>query len=517
MEKRHGRRLVKVPLLVAVLVVASFVGDPAVPRTSDPAREKGQAPARPFPQHVPLPEGVIKPSSWTQEQIDRQVEAYYRFWKARYLRQVKGSDPAQKFVFYSIDYRAPAELTIKGKNDAFAVSTSEGHGYGMVIAALMAGYDPEAKDDFDALFRFCKAHPSSYDRRLMSWQQYVTHPGLHGKMLTAASGRPETARAWREWVEGIAAEGIGRLADTGSYYHSDATDGDMDIAYALLLADNQWGSGGAIDYRREALGVLHSLLDRNVDRASMTLKLGDWVAADDGNSEIYGKAVRTSDFMPSHLRAFAACDPANRDTWSSIRERIVRICLENFERTSPETGLLPDFLVRTDDGRYEPAPPFFLESRHDGDYSFNACRTPWRLSLDCILSGDASLKPMLDRTNEWIKQDSGMNVRRRPGAPGYRCVSGQGYYVGTRNGKRITDPALGDELCFSAPFAVSAMIDPSHQAWLDRLWEAIAVNPETDLRNPGYFNPANPQSDYYGHTIAMQVLLAVSGNFWLPR
>ncbi len=148
---------------------------------------------------------------------------------------------------------------------------------------------------------------------------------------------------------------------------------------------------------------------------------------------------------------------------------------------------------------------------------FPRSRTPWRLSLDYVMFGDSSLKPMLDRTNEWLKRDSGMNVRRRPGTPGYRCVSGQGYYVGTRNGKRIADPVLRDELCFAAPFAVSTMIDPAHQAWLDRLWEAIAVNPETNPRNPGCFNPANPQSEYYGHTIAMQALLAVSGNFWLPR
>jgi len=31
-----------------------------------------------------------------------------------------------------------------------------------------------------------------------------------------------------------------------------ATDGDMDIAYALILADRQWGSGGAIDYLGQA-------------------------------------------------------------------------------------------------------------------------------------------------------------------------------------------------------------------------------------------------------------------------
>lgn len=34
-----------------------------------------------------------------------------------------------------------------------------------------------------------------------------------------------------------------------------ASDGDLDIAYPLLLADKQWGSCGAIDYAAEAQQV----------------------------------------------------------------------------------------------------------------------------------------------------------------------------------------------------------------------------------------------------------------------
>ncbi len=505
------------PLLCAAVAATSLVNAADHPRTQQGAAQEKGAPVRPFPQHVRLAEGVIKPSRWSQEQLDRQVRRYYDFWKGRYLCLVKGSDPAQEFVFYSVDYRAPLELALRGKPDSFPVSVSEGHGYGMVITALMAGYDAEAKKHFDALYRFYKAHPSTYDRHLMAWQQYVTQPGLHERMRLVASYALGAAGAWRDWLEGMAAGGIGGLADSGNYFHSDATDGDMDIAFALLLADNQWGSGGEISYREEAMRLLHSLLNQNVDPECLTLRLGDWIVPEDGTSETYGKAVRTSDFMLSHLRAFAACDPDNRDTWTWIREKIIRICRENFEKTSPETGLLPDFLVRTDEGGYKPAPPFFLESSHDGDYSFNACRTPWRLSMDYVLFGDASLKPMLDRMNEWVKRDSRMHVRKPPNATGYHCVSGQGYYVASRNGKRITDPVLRDELCFAAPFAVSAMIDRANQAWLNTLWDAIAVNPETDPDNPGYFNPGRPQSDYYGHTIALQVLLAVSGNVWIPR
>ena len=36
------------------------------------------------------------------------------------------------------------------------MSVSEGHGYGMMLVAYMAGYDSEAQAIFDNLFRFYK-------------------------------------------------------------------------------------------------------------------------------------------------------------------------------------------------------------------------------------------------------------------------------------------------------------------------------------------------------------------------
>lgn len=78
----------------------------------------------------------------------------------------------------------------------------------MLITAYMAGHDADAQTYFDGLYRFYKAHPSSIDPALMAWQQ--------------------------------AKDSSGNIVDTSG---SDAaTDGDMDIAYALLLADKQWAA-----------------------------------------------------------------------------------------------------------------------------------------------------------------------------------------------------------------------------------------------------------------------------------
>ena len=59
-----------------------------------------------------------------------------------------------------------------------------------------------------------------------------------------------------------------------------AFDGDADIAYALLLADAQWGSTGIINYKAEALILITAILESTVGPQSRLPMLGDWVGFD---------------------------------------------------------------------------------------------------------------------------------------------------------------------------------------------------------------------------------------------
>ena len=102
----------------------------------------------PFPQHVRYTAQTIKPAV-VQVVLDQATTNFYDAWKARYL--VNGCVTNKFYVHYSADW------TPELKN---AISVSEGHGYGMVIVALMAGHDPAARIYFDGLFRFYTNHPS---------------------------------------------------------------------------------------------------------------------------------------------------------------------------------------------------------------------------------------------------------------------------------------------------------------------------------------------------------------------
>ena len=392
-----------------------------------------QMPARPFPQHAQLAAGVKKPSI-PQAAMDATVAAAYDTWKARYLHA--GCEAGQSYIFYNREKRADRKE---------AISCSEGHGYGMLFTALMAGHDMEAHRVFDELFAFFRAHQSHLTPGLMAWQQ----------------------------VTGC------KNAKDGD---DSASDGDLDIAYALLLADAQWGSTGAIDYAAEAKRTIAAIAKGEVNAANPSLALGDWVFAG-GKKNLHD--TRLSDFMPGHLRAFHRA--TGEALWLRLLDR--HYTAVDFLQTkfAPATGLVPDFARGLDTATPQPAGAKFLEGRWDGHYYYNSCRVPLRLGADFALTGEPRAKAALDRMNGFIVAKTG----GKPAAirPGY-----------TLEGKPIQSDYTA--MAFTAPFAVAAMAG-ADQAWLDAMWKYVAAG-------------KSDEDDYFSGAIRLLSLLVASGNWWAP-
>lgn len=397
------------------------------------------APNYPFPTHNTYYAGVIKPNNVTQTQMDQTIQTLYDEWKQKFLRTVPAA-PNQAYIFYNENGDSEPEN---------AVSVSEGQGYGMLLAVYMAGYDPQAQTIFDNLFRFYQAFPSSITPSLMAWQQV---------------------------------EENGSIINNPEDGDDSATDGDLDIAFALLLADKQWGSAGPINYLQHAKVMIGQMITADVNLQKLTLKLGDWV--DDGDSK-FGAATRTSDFMLNHLKNFAAVSGDSR--WQSVVTKTYAVINELFINFSPNTGLLPDF-VEFKNGAYAPASKSFLENKNDGYYSWNACRTPWRIATDYILTGDTRALNQLTALNNWI-----------------RSAANQSPYA-TKAGYKLDGTALSqyDDLAFVTPFAVSAMINASNQSWLNDLWSYTSTQPTSD-------------ESYFANTIRLLCFLVISGNWWTPQ
>ncbi|MCR2821437.1 glycosyl hydrolase family 8 [Lederbergia panacisoli] len=396
----------------------------------------GEGPQKVFPQHVAYAEGSIKPNHISQQEMDATVIKMYKEWKEKYLTE-DPSDKNLKYVWYSDgdpEWYPDGEVTV-----------SEAHGYGMMIVAMMAGHDPLAQEDFDSLYRYFRAHPSEINSNLMAWQQGL----VDGKVVD---------------ING---------ADS-------ATDGDMDIAYSLLLADQQWGSNGEINYLAEAKKVINAIMDSEVLKGDWTLRIADWAT-----SGKYVGATRPSDWMLQHMKDFRVVTGDSR--WDNVIDATYELINDMYTNHSPNTGLLPDFIVKNGK-EFVPAPPGFLEGPEDGDYYYNSARTPWRIGTDYLVTGDKRAKEQLSTLNKFFREVS--NDTPSKVKAGYKL-----------DGSKF----LGDweDITFTAPLMVSAMIDSSNQEWLNKLWD---YNLETSTEDEVYF----------GNNIRMLSLIVVSGNWWTP-
>ncbi|MBN3035759.1 MAG: hypothetical protein JW861_09240 [Bacteroidales bacterium] len=392
-----------------------------------------QSPQKPFPQHVTYTSGTIKPDNYDQSQLDNSVSAFYDQWKAVYLKDDCGAD--QYYVWFD---------EISSNN---SICVSEGQGYGMMIAAYMAGYDPYAKVYFDGLYRYYKAHPSVNNDHLMAWNQ-----------ITGCINDP----------------------DGGD---NSATDGDLDIAFALLLADKQWGSAGSINYLSEASAMINAIKQDDVNPGLWIPILGDWVTS----GSIEYDDSRPSDFMMDHFRAFQYATGDN--DWNNIINKCYTTASAIQTNFSPVTGLLPDFVV--DIASYpHPAAPFYLESEYDGDFYYNACRTPLRITTDHLTSGDMRGKNIIQKMNTWIKEKTGGNPENIHA--GYLLnggdIPGNNYESGA----------------FVGPFTVAAMADVTNQSWLNEAYTFLLTLELQDY-------------EYYDNTLKLLCMLVLSGNYWMPQ
>ncbi|CDR08731.1 glycosyl hydrolase family 8 [Streptomyces iranensis] len=428
----------------------------------------GRAEARvPFGAHaIPYAPGTLRPScDGDPAAADRRVLEHYRLWKTYFLRSGDEAGGRGRRAVFTPDAAHPF--------------VAEAQGYGLVITALMAGADPDAHALFDGILRHVLAHPS------------VNHPDLHAAQQDA-EGR-----------------------DVGG--GDSATDGDLDIAYGLLLAARQWGGGhGGYDgygghdgydgrgghdgYDYEALAVrrIDAVMECEVHPTTRLTKLGDW------SSGRYDEISRTSDWMPDHFRAFRAATGDPR--WDEVLDAHLSLAGALRARHAPATGLLPDFVVDTTSGEPRPAPGQVLESPHDGDYHWNACRDPWRLGADAVTSGDVRTRAAARELSRWARAATG-------GDPGR-----------IRSGYRLDGTAYGDpgSPAFFAPFAVAALTEgegegedeggdegegdsgaEGAQGWLDALWARMCASPPDPARA-------------YAEGARLQSMLVVSHNYWVP-
>jgi endo-1,4-beta-D-glucanase Y len=352
----------------------------------------------------------IKPTSATPLEMDTTIRSAYDAWKARSIVDVP---------------TVPGGKAVKFGSSADYLMVSEGAGYGMLLAVLMAGHDAGARSLFDGLLTTVRARPAK------GMMQYF---GDQARYLMD----------WRLKMDGTSSD----WDDKGA----NAMDGDLDIAMALLMAHRQWGSGLGWDYRQEALNTIEALkqIDMKPDGATKGLPSAD-------NN-------RTSDYMVGHFRAFAK---ATGDSfWNKAVDRAYQLIHHIQSVYAPGTGLMPDFIINTHSSNPEPSKGYIGDGTPtEGFFYANALRNPWRFGSDYVLSGDDRWKDVNNKLVSFIKEDCGGDPTR----------IALGYHLDGTPTERSYAPRAT-----IACMIGGAIVDGAHQEFLNSLWTYTANNLSRD-------------------------------------
>ena len=412
-------------LLAPALVCVGIAGFSFGAVSTAPSRAIGSSPVA-FGSHaVSYAATSLKPSAGAAA-MDSATLAFYQKWKARYLVSACGAGKA---------ITSP---------DADYPFVAEAQGYGLEIFAVMAGADSDAQASFDAVLQFVLAHPSSIDSGLLAAEQDASCRSVNGV--------------------------------------DSATDGDISIAHALLMADRQWGSSGTYNYRALALARISSIKKSEINPNTKLPLLGDWSSPGDK----YYYATRPSDFMLDHFRAFGR---ATSDAWwDEVARATSNLVTQQQTSFAPSTGLVADFVVNTDSAP-KPAPANFLEGASDGQYSYNSVRVPWHLGTDALTGGDGASTSQAAKLSAWFRTKVG----------GDPAKIRSGYKLDGASTVSYLDPE------FVATLGPAAMVDTGGQAWLDAIW---AYTAKAASGSSGI-------ASYYGASLVLQNMIVMSGNYWV--
>jgi endo-1,4-beta-D-glucanase Y len=410
-----------------------------------------QSPALPFPRHNRYAAGFL-PDTATRAQMDDALRSYFEAWSARYLKR----SPDGKGYYVNIRGNSKSEDCV-----------SEAMGYGMMALVLMSdsAIDKRNHELFDGLFDFYRAHPSRRDK-----------PGTYQKVssILMASAQKRNGEIMKDVDE------------------TSASDGDIDIGFALLLADRQWGSAGRVHYRQEAVRMVDSIFAQEIDTSGYTIVQSNAIESD-GSPDFHD--FRSSDFIPSELKAFG--EVSHDPRWNRVVDSNYARFAGLLDAYSPSRHLPADFYKRVG-GSFVPGRRRKDEIFPDA-YYYNACRLPWRIGLDYLMSGDERSRQLLQPLNQWFIDTTRSDPARINA--GYRLTAGE-----VR--KPATDTLI---LSFIAPLGVSAMTDRAYGHWLNKIWALTVAAP---LVPSGRFR--KQEYGYYENTIKLLCMIVMSGNYWSP-
>jgi endo-1,4-beta-D-glucanase Y len=308
-------------------------------------------------------------------------------------------------------------------------SNSEGMGYGMLIAVYL---------NDQAMFE-------------SFWQYVALHANANGLM---------------DWE----ISPTGTVTGTGA-----ATDGDEDMAFALVMADRQWGRGNlAESYLDSARRLIEAIWAHEVDHEHGDVLLpGDSWSAD--------APLNPSYFAPAYYRTFGTVTGKTAE-WNRVVTSSYDVIEKSLNATNGNAtnGLVPAWC----DGSGAPKVPFDNGPTH---FQLDACRTPFRIGQDYCWSGEPRARAYLAKISAFYSGIGAANI-----VDGYD-LDGTPRPQNSMGGSQAAS--------FVGPAVVAAMSSPE--------WRT--------LRDEGYARVATLKltagTTYYQDSWMVLSLLMATGNF----
>jgi endo-1,4-beta-D-glucanase Y len=256
-----------------------------------------------------------------------------------------------------------------------------------------------------------------------------------------------------------------------------ALDGDEDMAWALVMADRQWGGQGALErgYIDYAIDLIHAMWDHEIDhsRENMPLPGDSWGGADITN---------ISYFAPAYYRVFGQVADME-DEWNSAIDTSYAIIERSLNAASgnEDNGLVPAWCNFAG----EPVEAFGGAPTH---YQNDSTRTPFRVGQDYCYYGEPRALAYIEKTTSFFSSVGVANI-----VDGYELDGTPRPDFGV-NG-------LGSA-SFVGPAAVGASYSTDNQAFIDEAYAALITQELT------------AGTIYYQKSWAAISLLAMTGGFY---
>jgi endoglucanase len=239
-----------------------------------------------------------------------------------------------------------------------------------------------------------------------------------------------------------------------------ATDADLDVAYALITASEQWKSPKYLEQAKEIIKDIYNGRVKEYNGKSMLLPFSSNV---DKGFEI----LNPSYFSPAYYKRFAKVDPSHN--WTKLVDDTYWM-LENIGQSRV---LYPDWIkYNIKDNRFESAADF-MQNPNTDNFSFDAMRVLWRLGYDYVTTKDDRAFKLLQRSADFIGQEAN---------------KGKVYSSYTPSGIKAVDYESGSMNSMAAIPLFLTNSNYENRIWKDKILQSTDYKSGTFQKNEIYYD-----------------------------